>query len=99
MSEIKAWLKLFSRPGDAVEFVVSAEGYTTEFPPTETTRSITDPCFYYTLGEDEEGGRFAGVGPGAIKIGQTYYTAAGRVAYDPTGTAQDHLFDQIANPT
>lgn len=98
MSSIVAWLKIFSMPGSPVEFVVNAEGFLDDEPPTDTTRSLTEPCLYYTVGEIAEV-RFPGVGPGAIKLGGAYYTVTGALVYDPSGTAQANVFDQIANPT
>ncbi len=96
----RIWNKIFHQPSNPVEFTVNVELYPDDEPdPTPSAPDPTNPSYYYTLGQDGSGVRFSGVGPGAIKLGAVYYTANGWKVYDPTGTAQGDVFDQIAAPT
>lgn len=94
---VVVWNKIFRQPGNPVEFVVNSENYEDTAPPTETAPPDVDPGYYYMTAEDD--GVRIPVGPGCIKYGSAYYGVLGIKLHDPSGTAQQNLFDQIANPT
>lgn len=96
----RIWNKIFHIPGCAIEFTVNVELYPDDEPdPTPSAPDPSQPSYYYTIGQNSAGVRFNGVGPGAIKLGSVYYTVNGWKVYDPTGTAQPDVFEQIASPT